>query len=245
MTDELLPIGHLASYEPTLYEQCQVLRVRARRLDGMGAEAAAAHVRRHLGWLEDLRRRQLEDARRGPDLVALPPDPVDVEAEQAVIGAVLYGDLVASETRLLPRHYSLSLHRLAWAVLLTCERPQPYHAAGRIRWTHDWRAGRRCLVDLWRVSELVHELAADVPDLARLQLTTLEIYRYLAWQREHWETAGVETWVARLRSLARRRWLLGVLLRLEAEIRAGRRPAARLVDAAARVLRRVAAADGA
>jgi hypothetical protein len=216
----------------SLYERCHELRTeiaqRHRRYSwewGFGwtpREGAIGQLRQDLSWLEELRRRQLEDARaatgRGAETVILPPEPHDVEAEQAVIGAALCCVVRASDLEVRPRQFWLPVHRAIWAVLQALDGPP------------------RIAPRLPRVVALVLGLASEVRGLLPAGVGERELLCYLAWHREHWELHRPEHWAERVADAARRRWVIRHLHRVEHLLRRGELPSERLARGLAAAL---------
>lgn len=182
--------GHLTAPEPTLYEQCHALHCRARRLDRLGADETAAHVRRHMGYLQELYRRRLEEI-HGPSIVVLPPEPRHVEAEQIVIGAALARYYPATVLRLRPGDFWQPLHAGCWSALID-------PAAARLgAETLERSPGVPAGLTAQRVVEYLLDLRDRVWPGARY---------------------GVRIWAAIVREMSRRRRLLRAIRRLEAEL---------------------------
>lgn len=208
----------------TLYGRCSQLRAAIRRREAQDRGTSA--IRQELHWLEELRRRQLEDV-RGVRLVALPPHPADEAAEERILGAVLAGAAVAGELGLRPRDFSGRLRQFAWAAIL---------AIGEL--PAELRRRAHHLVQGLEIPRADAVAAVMLRLRVHHAVTGRELWEWLDWLRRssargEWGRWNWEGWVLRL---SRQRQLLAAMSRIDAALRAGEEPDPRLVRAAVRRL---------
>jgi replicative DNA helicase len=136
--------------------------------------------------------------------------PHDLDAEAVVLAGVLWGDRTAHQLGLRPRHFWSPEHQQLWAIQLTAEELLGDDLPAATRL---WVALSVCSVGERYVRELL--LCAPL-----------------------WAT--VEGYAARVRELARQRWLIRHMHRIEHLWRQGERPSARLLRWTARRLEQMA-----
>jgi hypothetical protein len=172
------------------------------------------------------------------------PPPHDLEAEEIVLSAVLWGDATAHALGLGARQLWAPEHGQLWAVLLSIEEL----GCERLAWGA-WRCGlppgpacgtrSRGLhfgagVDLKLALRVVVDLPDWPPDPASAALRFRDIMR----RAPLWGT--VEDAAARVRELSRQRWLIRHMQRIEHLLRCGERPSERLLRGVAAALENTA-----
>ena len=160
------------------------------------------------------------------------PPPHDLEAEQIVLSAVLWGDRTAHQLRLRPRWFFGPEHGELWAVLLSIEELRE-----RVEQLGMLHHGLPVLVArVLAVPPETSKPGAAVYVLPpRITLRRLrEIMSRCAIRDRYIEDAA-----RRIRDRARERWLLRTMTQIEAEIRAGECPDGQLMLAGVEGLLRV------
>jgi replicative DNA helicase len=146
------------------------------------------------------------------------PPPHDLAAEEVVLSAVLWSDRTAHELGLLPRQFWAVEHQQIWAVQLAAEELLGDDLAPD---TRAWTVTRVQLPWAPVPESRLREILCRVPVFGR-----------------------PEHYAARVRELHHQRQLIEGMQRVDAALRAGERPSARLLRWTARRLEQMAV-DGA
>jgi hypothetical protein len=155
------------------------------------------------------------------------PPPHDLRAEQQLLAAALLGETRAADLRISPRAFWCWRYRRCWALLLSWDEMAP----SKRRRLLEAHGGEVLLVVVRAVTGDYRdgdELAGGhhAPAAARSALDELGRIRHMYTPPARELPVVAE----RLRDLARQRWLIRHTQRLEAQLRAGERSSARLVN---------------